>query len=350
MIKYWKGLNKRERTIAAITGVVVVITVLFSAYNRAVDYLDRLDTTIENLETNLMQYTYQAARLEQVERDYSKVAGQHSSEWTQAEIHDRLRNEIHRLTFRDIPEEGMVPASGAQLVNIPSYPAGVLDEQGEGYREYRLRISTRPTTISNIARFLERLQQSDQLLRIERLELTRRNPEAAAVEADLSISRVVIDTEEHDEVIVTSPIIANLIRNHSFEDWNAEEERFAEWSGEQVTFEACDEYVTQGARALRAVGNGMVYQLQELDPGRTYDLALDVHATGSARLVVYNDTSDQPFDGGLDIEPNDGVTRYMARFTVPAGGVNAVRAPVIQLLEPGTCVTIDNVSLIPVIP
>ena len=194
----WQQLSEREQRLALITAVVVAIMISVTLYQRAVERLRQMDATIDRLEDELVSYAYQIAHRELVESRYASVAAQHSSAWTEAEIHDRLRQEIYRLARHMPPpldDSGIpvnMPNEHGNLVEIPALGQGNLVEGGEGYREYRINLRIPPAPLENIIHFLERLQESPQSLRIDLLELNRAH-DGNLVTANLDIARIVAD-------------------------------------------------------------------------------------------------------------------------------------------------------------
>ena len=351
MSGFWSGISERERRLAVVTLCVLLAATAYVAFLRAAGNLRELDDAVEQLERALVGFEAQAARLDHVEREYAKVTEQHSSEWTQAEIHDRLRDEIDRLGLETVPPPGvpLTAASGARLVEIPRFPAGMLDDRGEGYREYRLRLSTAPTTIENLGLFLERLEKSEQLLRVDRLTITRPNPEAAAVLAEMTVTRTIIG-EASALPVREGESAANLALNPGLEEWEESLDGFPGWESESVVVRRSEVNATEGAACLEAVagpGGGAVYQVQRLRAGATYNLSVDVAATGAARLCVAEDESAQPFEGAVALAADGRPNRYVVQFTVPESGADTVlvRAPAVLMDEEGVRVYVDNVVL-----
>ena len=193
---YWKRFSLRERRL--ILGVLVVGTLflLNLIYHSTIRYISDLENTLDRLQEDLINYTHQLALKQSVESEYAQVARQHSSKWTEAEIHDRLRQELYRLAQKyppELNEEGIpiktLTSTGA-LVEIPSLQQGILRTTDRNYREYTLNVKLPPSNFSSMIQFLQRLQSSPQSLRIDNLDL-RRHPLEEKVSADMDITRII---------------------------------------------------------------------------------------------------------------------------------------------------------------
>lgn len=346
-------LSRRERRLAAAAVLAIAGVLAYGTASRLLGRLRELDDTIDRLEAELYQYTVQAARLEEVDRAYAAVAEQHSSEWTQAEIHDRLRTELLRLSLLTLPPPGALPAafSGEHLVEIPLWPAGALDDRGEGYREYHIRIVTKPTSIANIAVFLQRLHESGQILRVDRMELVRPNPDAADVAVTMTVTRTIIGDAPVSSRTRESEEPENLARNAGFEEWDDVLNTFPEWGVENLHVTQAGNGVGEGSWGLQAAageGVGVVYQIQRLRSGATYDLEAEIAAVGAVRLDVLVDETSNAMEGSIPLEGDGLLRRYRVRFTAPAGAADTVfvRAPVIALDEADAQVFMDSVRLV----
>ncbi len=195
MIGRLHRISRRERRLAILAGIFLGLSLAYALLVHALESLAAMDAEIERLEEDLVHYTAQMQRLDEVEEAFQGVAAEHSSEWTQEEIHDRLRREIIRLSLLNAPPPGTaveVSTGGPRLVSILQMPLGTLTRSEHGYREYAITFQTRPSTIRNIAQFLARLHKSPQVLRVEALELTRAHY-STAVTARITVVRIVID-------------------------------------------------------------------------------------------------------------------------------------------------------------
>ena len=111
--KAWDGLSKREQRLALAVAMLVALFSVVTTVRVAVQRITDLNSTIHNLQQDIVNYHGQIAKKKSVEAQYEKVAKQHSSKWTEAEIHDRLRGEIYRLAQNEPPEldENGIPGS-----------------------------------------------------------------------------------------------------------------------------------------------------------------------------------------------------------------------------------------------
>ena len=346
--------EKRLSTVVAgLLGAALVMLIAF----RCIDALDTLDATIEGQEIALMEFTKYASFAGPVEQAFDTMAKQHSSEWTQEQIHDRLRVEIARLSLRQVPQENTpIPAvskPGDLLVDIRSWPVGALDDSGEGYRTYQINFRTEPTSIQNIAIFLERLQQSPQALRVNFLELTRQ-PMSTEVTAAFRVTRTVIGDEgaplpKGAQDRPAGPA-KNLARNADFAQWNAQDTTPPEWSAANATLAAELDLVAQGGAAvsIRAQGpSAEFYQVQQLEGGKSYEVQFDAKSSGAARMRVVSESTGAALPGEAPLTAGPGAYHYRFRFTVPGdnGVVVAMRVPCIVLEDQGAVLAIDNVAI-----
>jgi hypothetical protein len=187
-----RQLNPRERRLLAITlGIVLICGVALLA-RAALSSLNRLDSDIAQFELdNLTQQHVQRGAVEQA---YNAVVTEHSSGLTAAQIHDHLRREIYGLSRMNFPATKNKPARTVSLVSIPTLPEGQL-KLGAGHREYQIRVDIPVASLNLLLVFIERLELSEQLLRIDRLEVGR-VPGGRQVHASMEITRTVLDNPE----------------------------------------------------------------------------------------------------------------------------------------------------------
>lgn len=202
----WARRTPREQGLAmVVVGLVAAMTVLLGVRG-ALSTIDRLDRDIDRLQSDIVNYSHQIARRQAVEARFAQVAQQHSSAWSESEIRDRLRQEIYRLGNAVPPpldEKGIPVSTGGNeelLVSIPELRGGQLEAGGEGFREYRLDFTVLPAPFLDMVTYLERLLQSPQSLRIDRIDM-RRDPGRPEVSAEIAITRIVVDDAVvHDAV------------------------------------------------------------------------------------------------------------------------------------------------------
>jgi len=357
MLKRFANLSPSEKRLSIVVAVLFVVAIVMVIGIRCMDALQSLDETIASQELLLLDSSRYAALAVPVDEAYNAIAKQHSSEWTQEQIHDRLRTEIARLSLRQVPPEGTaLPAvsnPGDLLVDIRSWPMGALDDSGEGYRTYQINFRTEPTSIQNIATFLERLQQSPQALRVEGLELTRQ-PLTTEVTAAFRVARTVIG-----EGAAAQPIVAeetsdqptgNLIENADFAEWDAQSSSAPGWNVSQATLSAEKDIVADGDTALgvHAQGaNAELYQDHDLTAGKTYEIAFVAKASGAARLRIMDNMSGEPIEGDAPLQTGETSYQYRYRFIAPGekGVKVSMRLPLFVIEQPGAVLVLDNVHV-----
>jgi hypothetical protein len=338
----WEKLSPRERYLAIAVAAVFVASAAFAFTFRGVTRLRDLSRTIQRLETQLVTCHERDARTVSVEQAYKQVAAQHSSVWTEAEIHNRLRDEIFRLQLED-PEA--LPEQTKKLVEIPSMRQGSLKDTGAGYREYQLTIKIPQTDIYSLLIFLCRLQQSAQALRIDSLEIARQ-PESPLVMANIVVTRTVVDRapEEGDETMAPEQAAAVF----SWDGGRAED-----WKADNCALSLVSEIGEQwapGGSCLKAesqASGASCYMTHEFEAGVTYDLALEAMATVPATLMVAHDPDGSAFEGSQEIPGDAKPYRYRITFTVDgeSGSKVKLRAPFVRLNGHGV-VYVDNVGVV----
>ncbi|MBN2309534.1 MAG: hypothetical protein JXR94_11215 [Candidatus Hydrogenedentes bacterium] len=356
----YERISPRERRLATGAASVILIGLVYLLALQAFARLDALDLEIEGLQQDLLYAARLAEQAEGVDAVFDAIAAEHSSQWSQEEIHDRLRREISRLAAKNAPPQGEVAPQGSpMLVDIRSLPSGLLDEGGEGYRQYHIEFRTEPAPIQNLAVFLERLQESPQALRIDRVDL-KRPPQAGLFTATIAVTRTVIDDAAPGggapgpapapaQMDAPAPA-ANRARNPSFEQWDGDEAGFPEWQSEGLVLTQGTTHASDGAACLAAHARqpgGILFQLHELEAGATYDLYADILATGRAQLSATLDESGAPLESPVELDADGARYRYHVRFTVPgAPGTRVLlRAPCIVLEGDGKSLFLDNVVL-----
>ena len=358
MLNRFAQLSASEKRLSIVVAVLLCAAVIMLIGLRCLDALSSLDDTIASQELALMEYSRYAALAEPVDEAYAAMAKQHSSAWTQEQIHDRLRVEIARLSLRQIPQEGTaIPAvskPGDLLVDIRSWPVGALDDSGEGFRSYQVNFRTEPTSIQNIAMFLERLQQSPQALRVDLLELTRQ-PLSTAVTAAFRVTRTVIGDEgapQPKAAATEAPAdpAANLAVNAGFAQWNAQDATAPGWNVANASLSAEKDIVDGGDTALAVHAqdaDAELYQVQQLRAGATYEVGFVARLSGPAKLRIVDESSGNPLQGDAPLVPGPFGHHYRYRFTAPgaAGTQVTLRVPSFLIEESGTVLVLDNVTL-----
>ncbi|MBX7256366.1 MAG: hypothetical protein K1Y02_08380 [Candidatus Hydrogenedentes bacterium] len=354
MLAFIRKLSPSERRLAVLAAVLLAGAVLVVGTIRAIDSIAAMDETIADLQQDLLYYKQQTVQAEAVDKAYQAIATQHSSQWTQEEIHDRLWREIRRLTQKNLPKPGEeAPPMQANnlLVDIRNMEKGTLDNSGEGYRKYTVAFRTEDAPIQNLAQFLERLQQSDQALRVDSLEISRQ-PATTAVGAKFTVTRTIIGDATTSPPVVEAPAPVskvNLVRNPSFENWDSQTSMPTDWTADGCTMIQSQQYMTEGQSSVRVTAEkdgASLYQIQNLVAGNTYELSLDLQAQAPATITVANNDG-APLGKGETAKADSGVYTYRFFITVPGepGATVPIRAPFIVLEAKTSVVTVDNVSL-----
>lgn len=187
-------MNPRERLLLAVTASVIALGALLLVGRTAMATVRELNDSIGQRELEIENLSRQYAQADAVNEAYARVVKVHSSELTMAEIHDALRREIFELTQIDVAAKGDQPARRVQFIRIPTLQEGTLTE-GDGHRQYQIRFQIPSASLEALLIFLERIEQSDQLLRVDTIEIGR-PPQRESVSAVLQITRVVLDNPE----------------------------------------------------------------------------------------------------------------------------------------------------------
>ena len=190
-------LNPRERAMVTVIGVLLVGGGLVFAGVQGYNKIDSLDLEIDRLEQELLNLAQQNAQQGAVETAYREVVAEHSSDLSKEEIHDNLRREIFRASKTTVKGKDGKPDRERNLVKIPTLREGILKEESEGYREYQIRFRIPQARLRDLVRFVQRIETSNQILRIDSLDLTRA-PQAKLVEASIVITRIVLDTPGYE--------------------------------------------------------------------------------------------------------------------------------------------------------
>lgn len=355
LLTLWAKLSVREKRLAYLTAIAVALMVLVGGYQRVTGTIRTLDNTISRLGDDLVSYTYQIAHREQVEAQYAIVAAQHSSAWTEAEIHDRLRQEIYRLA-RKVPQEldsnGIpvnTPNTEGNLVEIPSLGKGNMAEGGQGYREYMLNLRIPSSTLENVIYFLERLQQSPQSLRLDGLELNRA-PNGEMVSATIDISRIVADGSPQSEDSADTDDYLDDFEEDAFPAAQSRSE--GGWLGEGITvstLERPDVSARGDAVVISSLqGRSEAYMLQQLEGGGVYHMSLDLAAEPyDFTLGIGLEQDATPFPESQIIAADGDAHRVQFQFTLPGktGTSSYVKCPWILFNDKDTQAEISNIVL-----
>ena len=353
MDKILSNLSTREKGLIVITGTLVVAAACFGAVYSALDELDRLNARIGQLEQDLINLREQDTRSIGVERAFKSVASEHSSAWTEQEIHDRLRKEIYTQALWnpgafDMSNKGASPTRKDFMVPIPALTEGTLNDDSEMYREYQLSLRIPSAPVKNILKFVERMYLSKQFLRIDSLEITR-PPLAKRASVSMQVTRtIVVDPGTTPDPSALPQ--GNLLANPSLEDWDGEKGQFANWEVSACTVRTDSEHATEGRLALAATAQselGTIYQVCSVVAGLTYRLEVDIAAEGPFTLSVLDVDGEVLGEEKINA-PDPMPRRYVLEFTVPGtkGKQRGLQAPHIALSSEGQNMYVDNATLI----
>jgi len=315
--------------------VLVPLFVVMLIVRGAVTDVKELDARIDGLQRKIVDYHFQIAQKQLVEAEYRKVASQHSSEWDEQTISDRMRAEIRRLARKFPPpldENGMPVTTENEhgdLVELPGLEEGTLSV-GDGFREYTLRLSLPQDDLNDVINFLERIQNSPQSLRIDDLEMYR-PPMTTLVNTGLTITRTVVDRDVSQNLPETEPEpVADTGA------WEAEGCTLAEDGGpEQVV-----------ATADAALGR--VFRRVTLPAGGIYEMQLDVKTEDTSWMAVADGDGARTLEGALSFVNNGMKQRYRAQFKVPGkrGTKTELRLPMVTVADPGGAIRLSRFQLL----
>ncbi len=340
----WGNMSPRERRLGAAVLLLLLVCGGFTAVKTGFRYVRELDAEIISLEDAIANNTHLIAMREQVERQYRGIATQHSSAWKEAEIHDRLRQEVMRLAEKVPPEldKDGVPAqvtSGlGELVKIPKIGEGQLLEGGEGYRQYALNFQVPETNVGDLVAFLSRLQDSPQSLRISKLSVVR-NIENPKCMADISIIRTIADLPQDTNPVAEEPAPEKVTDIQP-----------GEWLSAGGSVSPSSEMAEAGKTCLRAdaqSAGAQFYTVKSLVSGSVYEFSLDVLTMGAGKLGIRDEAGKTSFPGEETITGAGQPVRYRVQFTVPqaSGGRAKMRIPCLVLDESGSQAYLDHFSL-----
>jgi len=312
-------LSSRERTLVLAVSLLVPLFVVMLVARGAVLKVHDLDARIDGLQRQIVDYHFQIAQKQLVEAEYEKVATQHSSEWDEQTISDRMRAEIRRLARKFPPpldDTGMPVTTENEhgdLVEFPGLGEGTLST-GEGYREYTLRLSLNQDDLNDVIHYVERIQNSPQSLRIDDLELYR-PPMTTLASVNLAITRTVVDRDTSNAAVVTD---AQPVADTGA--WVADGCRLEGTNPERV-------------RAVAERDRANVYRLVSLPAGGIYEMQLDVTTKTSSWMAVANPEGTRRLKGAFSFVDDGAKRRYRAQFMVPGkrGASTELRLPMVTV-------------------
>lgn len=352
MTSHWDKLSPRERFLSALTcavlGVAFAVFFLLKAHGR----ITELDGAINRSEQELVNLHEQSARGTSVDKAFDTVAAQHSSTWTEAQIHNGLRDEIYLLALEDPNASSDNPE---ELVKIPTLRQGTLKEGGAGYREYQLMIKIPSTDIYSLLMFLLRLQNSPQSLRIDGLDIARAPQSLSAVAATITVTRTVVDgapdSAEAAGPADQDPMIAKI-------EWNGETLEGWQALGCELELVAAASLFYTDGNCLKVQSNpqagdapaagtpgAAVFMTHEIEAGVPYEVSLYAITDGPTTLEAMADGVAEPLGAGKTLLVDGKPYRDQYEFTAPgaAGQLVSVRVPYVTLANPGAQIYLDNI-------
>jgi len=341
----WAGLSPRERRLALATAAAVAVFVSWTAVQSSLRSIAALDTEITQVQEEIVGAANQIAHRETVDALYGKVAAQHSSAWTEAEIRDRLRQEVYRLSRQDpqgLDENGIplnVSNTSGNLVEIPSLGEGVMAEGGEGYRQYMLNLRIPAVDINALVAFLERLQLSPQSLRIDKLEINR-NPDSPLVAASIDITRTIVDGARKSDA------------DGAAETESAPAEgriplAASEWKADGCAVRALDGGSGPSLEIVAERAGAVAEMIRRVPAAAVFEMNVDITARGGgARLAVGAPGASEGFPNPQTLKSDGGTARYQVRFTAPEGsGETVLACPKLLLDAADAVVTVHSLVL-----
>jgi type II secretory pathway component PulM len=329
----WSRLSERERRLAIGVGALVALAAVLWSVRGALDTLDTLDRQIALAEDSLVSNEQQIKLREAVEDAYAQVAWQHSSAWTAAEILDRLRNEIYRLSYvspSPLNDQGiaeLVENDSGQLIRRPELGEGSLEEEEEGYREYRIRVRIENEPFGNFVDYIERLQMSPQSLRIDGLDMIR-NYFTDHISASLDISRIIVDRVE--------------------DTWEQVPQGIGQWVGLGCAI-AAGAPMKPGEEAAVVITpagpKGAAYLEIPVEGSGAYEVQFTARARGSAIVQAYDTRAGANLDGEITLRGDDEFHTYQVRLTLSGDGPATVRMPFFALDGSESRVIVGGVGL-----
>jgi hypothetical protein len=338
LVDAWSRRTLRERRLAIAVAALGCALMGALAWRAAAGLLDRLDREIGQLSNEILNATHEQALRARVEARFAQVANQHSSAWTESEIRDRLRQEIYRLSNLEPPalDAAGIPVNtnneSGYLVEVPELGAGRLIDGGEGYREYQIEFSIPPVPILDLTAYLERLLESPQALRIDRIDL-RRDPGRTEFASDLVITRTVVDNPGGLGAASRSMTL-------NPDEWRCD---------------GCTALLEErpGAETVLVLkggsGGGKAALAQTLPAPGLVDVALDLASTSTGQLGVAVDGGPLPGTGETALKDDGRFYRYRFQLALPAasGGRVAASLPVLTWTRPDSALRIRRIEVTP---
>jgi len=325
----FERLSPREQRLALIVGGLAVAFLIFFGVRTALGSLEELDRQIGRVQQQLLNVENQIRHRASIEAQYARVAKQHSSQWTAAEIHDRLRAEIYRLAQKQPPPlnaDGVadqVTNESGELVSIPSLQQGNLTEGEQGYREYTLAFSVPPSEPAALLNFIERLQTSPQSLRVDEIELTR-DPLTTQLAANIRITRTVVAGLPDATKTSAAPGAAAPVAEAKDMRLNV-----ADWKCTDCTITAEPPTGETIALTIEATKPGATAYIERAMPSAAYELGVEITAVGEGTLGIGDGGT--PLTGAVPLKSGGEAMRYLLQFRPQSGQRATLQIPLITL-------------------
>ncbi len=342
----FERMSPREQRLAIIVAVLVTLFLIFAVVRTALGSLATLDAQVNRLQQNILNVKNQIRHRERTEAQYARVASQHSSAWTEAEILDRLRAEIYRLAQRQPPpldEKGVpveVTNSQGELVTIPTIQQGNLSEGEQGYREYNLSFSVPEAPLQDLVDFVDRLQNSPQSLRVDAIELVR-DPVGEKVAANLTITRTIVAGISGG--VTAAPVAVAKAEENADAAPKGMRLNAAEWKVENCTIAAEPEKGEATALIITPTEAGATAYIERVMPPGVYNVDLEVATRGPATLAVAD--SGKPLEGALALAPGDAPVRVRFQFHTASAERAPLRLPLFTMAGPESTLRITRIAL-----
>ncbi len=343
----WGKISPREQRLAAAVAVLAVLLTFVMLARGAYEHINDLDSRILQLQDSILTYHRQMALKRSVDAQFARVAAQHSSRWTEAEIHDRLRAEIYRLAQVEPPplDETGAPvkttSESGNLVDIPTLQTGTLNDSGEGYREYKISVNIPDVSLEPLLKFLERLQASPQSLRLDLVDITRDHLLTTGA-AKIELTRTIVDgSEEPLEIPKGTTLPPRIDREEiSLNEWRAEGGDIEELPGDSPD-------QPRGITLAAKQPGALLYFKDVFSSGSVYDLFLEASVSGNASIAIENLSGQTKLPGAEPARDDGKPYKYHIEFTTPNADTPTVelRTPVITAEAPETRITVYSLLL-----
>jgi len=178
-------------------------------------------------------------------------------------------------------------------------------------------------------------------LRIDRLEIVR-DAISTNLRTSIDITRILVAgiSEEEGKSAAPATDDAKSARDPALEP--------AAWKGVGLDAAFRDDSLDTGTLVFRAVEDkSQALRVESLPAGASYDLYLDMTASGSGTVAICDETGAQEFPGGAPLRNDGRPYRYHLQFTAPAGPGDSISlcVPCLRLDAAGTVVSVSKCVL-----